>query len=218
MSQLAKSATRAQVFVSYAAEDGEPALGALRIALNEAGFEATGGWTMNPGRRWTEELNGLISAADAAVVLITRTALTSTALAQEASVIRQRDEQDDGFRVIPLPIGDISWKDLMGGPFNWLVEYQFPQGPTTEARIDFLMTILQGEESLYSMRTESAASESAASVSSGLSEDGAGSAPWPAGPPAMSQSTRAVFSSAAGMAGPDAIDASAVLISALRYA
>jgi hypothetical protein len=214
MAKPAESGPAKRIFISYDRTDGLSVAQALRAALDVAGFEAIGEWTPSPAQDRLAALPDELSSADGAVIVISSGALNSVYVSREAAFLRERALKEPEFRVIPLLVGDVSEFDLAASPLGELAEFQMLRGGPTEDMVAAAVGSLTGGATFVAQPPESAA-ESAAESSSAPSESAAQS---PAEPPAMSQSTSTVIFAAGSRAGTSPVDASVVLVAALRYA
>jgi KAP family P-loop domain/TIR domain len=218
MAKPAESTPARRIFVGYAANDARPVAEQLRAALDAAGLETLGDWTLRPGEKWSDALDAMLSRADGAVIVITPGALRSQALSREARVFQQRVSQEPDFVVVPLPVDGITVDDVAGSPLAWVADFQWPNGPSTQARVAAAVASLTRAGAPFATPPASAAGSSAESSSGPAGSATATPQPAPAEPPEMSGSTRDVVSYASSRAGNGPVDASVVLVSALRYA
>jgi hypothetical protein len=115
-------------------------------------------------------------------------------------------------RVVPILVGNISLDEVArSDALGWLSSFRMPAGSTTEERMAAAVASLSQDVAYTAAPPESAAESSLAASES----------PAPAAspePPAMSDSARNVLDDAVRRAGTYPVDASAVFVSAMRYA
>jgi hypothetical protein len=124
-----------RIFISYSSQ--ETAATAVRDAL-AAALEASGSYTvlldvitLEPGDRWRCRINLWLGACDAAVVLLSETALASPYVIYENSVLAYRREvHDPDLLILPVLLGEVTLEALAKsglGPAQ-LEEHQFVRG------------------------------------------------------------------------------------------
>lgn len=212
MSTSFESLPAKRIFLSYAETDGSAAAQMARKALEAAGFVVLDVLTTRAGQDLASELQDVLRRADAFVILITPGALESRFVTAEVRWMQQRSSSELTLRIVPILVGDISLDQVAKShALGWLTSFQAPTGSTTEERMATAVASLSRD-----LASVAAPQESAAESSFAPSEGPAQGAPPEL--PAMSQSARTVLEDAGRRAGNDPVDASAVFVSAMRYA
>jgi hypothetical protein len=137
-----RNVVKPRIFISHSAKEPYAAQirDALGTALNESGKYAVllDQFALEPGDAWRSRINLWVGGCDAAVVLLSESALSSAYVAYETSILAYRRTTDPNFVILPVYLQGIDEKRLLSSrlsPQN-LTEVQAIQGEDAATIID----------------------------------------------------------------------------------